>query len=277
MSTSKASWLEYVPDITRALPWLRGDHWGKRALRRLILSMTGLSRGGRCLQRAHMRQKEGDAVFGAIAAECELRLVAEGELPVGALVVVANHPTGPMDGISFGAWLCSQRDDVRILTSDVLSKIPCFHDRVIGLALYESSSAARQNALALKQAMRHLHAGGCLAVFPAGAAAWRRSDGVVREAEWSDVIFHLAVRCQAQLGLLRIDARNPMWLERLLAIHAHARTFFMGWCFLSARKKIHTLRWFGICQKSEQESVLEWKARCESLLRSGGEGVCPNR
>lgn len=264
----KKCWQEYAPDITLALPWLRGETVFRAVLRRLVMRSTALSWGARRLKRAHQQKVAEGNIFASIAAECGLRMRCEGKLPAGALVVVANHPTGPMDGISMGAWLFSQRSDVRILTTDALAQIPCFRDVVIGLSLYDGMGAVGKNSRGLLLAYRHLQKGGCLAVFPGGTAAWRRRDGVVREADWSDAIFHLAERSEAKLGVIHIDAKNPPWLARLMSMHSFVRTFLMGWSFFFARQTEHQICWRGLVERDAAESIPEWVKRCESISTS---------
>lgn len=266
--TMKKSWEEYAPDITRALPWLRGETAFRKVLRRMVMRASALSWGAQRLQRAHQLTDAGGNIFASIAAECGLRLRCDGKLPAGALVVVANHPTGPMDGIGMGAWLFSQRSDVRILTTDALARIPCFRDVVIGLSLYDGMEAVGQNSRGLLQAYRHLKQGGCLAVFPGGTVAWQRRDGVVREADWSDAMFHLAERSEAALGVISIHAKNPPWLARLMSMHSCVRTFLMGWSFFFARQTEHRICWRGLVARDVAESIPEWVKRCESISTS---------
>jgi putative hemolysin len=264
----KKCWQEYAPDITRALPWLRGETVFRAALRRMVMLSTALSWGAQRLQRAHQLTDTEGNIFASIAAECGLRLRCEGKLPAGALVVVANHPTGPMDGVCMGAWLFSQRSDVRILTTDALAQIPCFRNVVIGLSLYDGIEAVGQNSRGLLQAYRHLRKGGCLAVFPGGTAAWRRRDGVVREADWSDAMFQLAERSHAALGVISINAKNPPWLALLMSMHSFVRTLLMGWSFFFARQTEHRIRWRGVIARDASESMAQWVKRCERISSS---------
>jgi putative hemolysin len=209
-----------------------------------------------------------DNPFAGIARVCRLQVDGDGELPRGALVVVANHPTGPMDGISYGSWLLERRPDALILTNGALAQIPLFKGKVIGLSLYDDARAARLNALALKRVMKHLSQGGCVAAFPAGTIGWRRADGRVRDPEWMPTVFELALRTKAQVACVKIKARNGWILERLLAVHAMVRTFLLGWSFLAACGGKHELRLCGVIEPNEGKQARQVVDEARRLVES---------
>jgi putative hemolysin len=242
------AWRDYVPDLTSALPFLAGDSAFRRLLRSLAGKLTALEMGGKLLHKAHQMNPRRANLFADIAEVCRLQVDGEGDLPTGPLVVVANHPTGPMDGISYGSWLLDRRPDALILTNGALARIPSFEGRVIGLSLYDDARAASMNALALRRVLKHLHQGGCVAAFPAGTIGWRQSDGSVRDPEWMTTVFDIALRAKAPVACVKIIARNGPVLDRLLALHAHVRTFLLGWSFLYACGGRHVLKLCGVLE-----------------------------
>ena len=250
-------WHDYVPDFTTALPWLAGDGVMRRMLRSLVAKITALEQGGRLLHRAHQMEVSRANPFAGIAQVCALQVDGAGALPAGPLVVVANHPTGPMDGISYGSWLFDQRPDAIILTNGALANIPLFEGRVVGLSLYDDAASARVNAMALKRVIKHLQSGGCVAAFPAGTIGWRQADGTIRDPQWMTTVFELAMRTRAQVACIRIHARNRAVMERALSWHSQVRTFLLGWSFLDACGGKHELNSCGLLRSSDYGNAHE--------------------
>ncbi len=244
------AWRDYVPDLTTALPFLAGNSALSRLLRSLAAKLTALEQGGKLLYKAHQMEAHGANLFADIAHVCRLEVCGVGDLPDGPLVVVANHPTGPMDGISYGSWLLERRPDALILTNGALAQIPSFEGKVIGLSLYDDARASSINGMALRRVLKHLHQGGCVAVFPAGTIGWRHADGMVRDPQWMTTIFDIALRSTAPVACVRIIARNGPVMERLMALHAKIRTFLLGWSFLHACGSRHELRLCGLLENN---------------------------
>src|SRR3546814_9098827 len=88
----------------------------------------------------------------------------------GATVVVANHPFGGVEGVLLGKLLRQRRSDVKILVNDMLTRIPEMRELFIPVSVLDPKARAR-NASGLREANRHLKAGGLLLLFPAGMVA----------------------------------------------------------------------------------------------------------
>lgn len=236
--------VDYIPDVCTALPILSGDHWCKNLLRRGVHRLTGLHSSAAILVKADATWDGERNRFQEILTHSSVTLESEGHLPkVGSALVVANHPTGPMDGIVLAAWLTTQRSDVRILTTEALTEIPSLRDIVIPLRLYEGENVENANAQSLRKAMVHLRRGGILAVFPAGTIAVPYDPYAAPiEQPWKESVFALAKRCAAPIVCLQIQQQHRPIIARILRLHAWVRTLAMGWLFLLMRHETFRLR-----------------------------------
>ena len=89
----------------------------------------------------------------------------------GACVVVANHPHGLVDGMVLAELVGRVRRDYRILTRSLLTDVPEVADLMISVPFPHERGAHAGNLAMRDEAMRHLGAGGCIIVFPAGGVA----------------------------------------------------------------------------------------------------------
>lgn len=262
------SWRDYIPDLSVALPLLAGDGKIRQLLRTIAAKVTALDRGGSMLANAHRKSYDAANPFISIAQECNLTVEGYGDLPMGPLVVVANHPTGPMDGISYGKWLMERRPDTLLFTTDALATIPSFRPVVIGLSLYGDQSTARGNAKALRRAMQHLSRGGCIAAFPAGTISWQHPDGVVRDGVWLPTVFEIAMRCAAPVACVQIQARHNSIREYLLSLHSVARTFLLGRAFLWSCGTTHKLNLRGLVKTEDVATAFDLCNTARVLVES---------
>lgn len=231
----------YIPNISTALPFLAGDGWWQKPLRTGIHWITGLYPSAKILARADAQWSGKSNRFQEILLCAKVSLDATGTLPShGSAVVVANHPTGPMDGIVFGAWLTAQRSDVLILTTEALAAIPSLRDCVIPLRLYDGPQDEISNAQSLRKVISHLRRGGVIAVFPAGSI--ELPDPHKQGSHlWQDSIFSIALRYQIPIHCVRLHQEHSKWTTRILHLHAWIRTLTMGWLFLLMCNKRHPL------------------------------------
>lgn len=114
--------------------------------------------------------------------------------PTGPLVVVANHPSGLVDGMVIAEMVNRVRSDFKILTRSLLTGIPEVEQFMIPVPFpHEDNSRALGLQMRI-DTMAHLRAGGAIILFPAGKVAMADSWwGPAIEAEWN-LFTHKIVR-----------------------------------------------------------------------------------
>ncbi len=104
----------------------------------------------------------------------------------GAVVVVANHPHGLVDGMIMGELVSRVRGDFKILTRSLLTGIPEIEQFMIPVP-FPHEENSRELGLQMRDlTMSHLKAGGLVILFPAGKVATSEGwFGPAIEAEWN--------------------------------------------------------------------------------------------
>lgn len=145
----------------------------------------------------------------------------------GPLIVVANHPLGGLEGMLLTQELLQHRPDMKVLTNELLLRIPEFANLFIGLDVL-SANASRKNARGVRMACRHLHEGGALLVFPAGTVASISPRKFrIEDAQWSDLVGRLAKRYRAACLPVHIHARNSLLFYLAGLVHPRLRTVLL--------------------------------------------------
>jgi len=108
----------------------------------------------------------------------------------GALVVVANHPYGVMDGLIINQLIQNVRSDFKVLTNGVLCKAPEANKSLLPIDFSGTEEAMRTNLATRKAARDILKNGGCIVVFPAGgvSAITSLKDKVAQDTQWQPFI-----------------------------------------------------------------------------------------
>jgi putative hemolysin len=188
----------------------------------VVESLLGLSKLGALYE----RRQGGDFVAEALRL-LRIQVHVDGdvdEIPErGPVVVVANHPSGGLDGLALAHLVQRRRPDVKILANHLLTRIPELRERIIGVNTF--SMTGRENAAALRAARRWLADGGALIVFPAGEVSnAARSAGRSVDGVWKRGVLKLIDWSDAAVVPSYIHAR-PSWLLRLSGcIHPRLRT-----------------------------------------------------
>ena len=104
----------------------------------------------------------------------------------GPVVVVANHPSGLVDGMIMAAMVNQVRSDFRILTRSLLTGIPEVEEFMIPVP-FPHEENSRELGLEMRNlTMEHLKRGGVIILFPAGRVACSETwFGTAVEAEWN--------------------------------------------------------------------------------------------
>jgi putative hemolysin len=141
----------------------------------------------------------------------------------GPAIVVANHPTGALDGLALAHALMRRRADVRLLGNHLLSRIPEMLDWTIAVNPFDPRSI--ENRRGFRQARDWLRRGGLLVVFPAGAVSnVAREDGVLVDSEWQRGILGLTRWSSAQVVPAFVGVRSSAWFRLAGLIHPRLRT-----------------------------------------------------
>jgi putative hemolysin len=133
----------------------------------------------------------------------------------GAVVVVANHPHGMVDGMIFADLIGRVRPDYRILTRSLLTDI----DEVAGTFMISvpfphDPDAQRKGVEMRAAAMAHLKAGGVVALFPSGVVASSETwFGPAIEAEWNVFTAKMIRRSGAAVVPLKFPGANSRWYQ----------------------------------------------------------------
>lgn len=65
----------------------------------------------------------------------------------GPSIIVANHPFGGIEGVALAGLLLQRRNDVKVLTNELLCRIPEFKDVLIGVDVLSKQAKAKANGL----------------------------------------------------------------------------------------------------------------------------------
>jgi putative hemolysin len=104
----------------------------------------------------------------------------------GPVVVVANHPSGLVDGLVMARLVMQVRSDFKILTRSLLTGIPEIAYHMVPVPFPHEEDSLEKGLEMRRISMEHLANGGVLILFPAGkvatSAGWW---GPAIEAEWN--------------------------------------------------------------------------------------------
>ena len=197
----------------------------KRGLIRLVEAATGQ----RTLHRLYMANRRhgiaGESFFAAAVRSLAIDVRHDGAalaaIPAeGPVVVVANHPYGVLDGIVV-SWLIQQRrTDFLVLTNAVLLRAPEIAAHVLPIDFAPTEEALRTNLASRAAARRHLDAGGCVVVFPAGGistAPDRLGRRRAIDGPWQPFTAQLIQRTRATVVPICFEGQN----SRLFQIASH--------------------------------------------------------
>ena len=145
--------------------------------------------------------------------------------PDGALVVVANHPTGALDGLLLLSLLRRVRPDVKILGNSWLQWIRELRGDLIPIDVWRGRECVQRNARSLRAAVRWVRHGHALIVFPAGEVAHTRDEeGRLAESAWHPAAARIVRSTGATVVPVFIPGRNSVAFQRAGRIHALLRT-----------------------------------------------------
>ena len=213
----------HTPSRQRRAPdWLRLGALTSRGLARL----------------ARVREEARDLAdpFAVAARALEALEVTIGLMPAaeqhipgaGAVVIVANHPFGGLDGLAAIATVGRRRHDLRILANPELASLEGIGELIIAVDPFGGARARRANGSALRKALRWLAAGGALLVFPAGEVSSLDLRTLsVTDRPWSATAARLVRRSGADVVPMHFAGANGALFQLAGLVHPRLRTLLL--------------------------------------------------
>ena len=192
-----------------AWPLLRGPvHWliGYRPGRKLADEVAGMG-----------PEAAVDHVSGLL--DLKLDLTGLENVPsAGRLLIIANHPTGPADGIAIFDALRPVRRDLHFYANqDTIRLAPALEGTVIGVEWREHMRTREQSRAAVVRTREVFEQERAMFIFPAGRIALRRRGGLV-DQPWQRSALSLARKHKAPVLPVYLNGpRSPLiqWLGRV--------------------------------------------------------------
>ncbi|HYT68727.1 MAG TPA: lysophospholipid acyltransferase family protein [Vicinamibacterales bacterium] len=147
----------------------------------------------------------------------------------GPLIVVANHPTGALDGLVAAAALREVRPDVRVLANHLLARIPELAESCFFVDPFAGPAAAARSQAGLRAAHLWLRRGGALIVFPSGEVA------STHEAQWQTTAGRLALATRARIVPVLLEGENSRTFYAVGRVHPCLRSALLGRELLNKR------------------------------------------
>lgn len=205
--------------------------------RAAVERLPGVAELNRLYAESHARPEPrfADRALATLGVACDVAGDLEAIPQSGPLIVVANHPTGALDGLMLSSLLARRRRDVKILANHWLAHVEPLRDELL---LVDAFGDGRQrNRRPMRDAVRWLRDGGALCVFPAGAVShFRPSLLSIADPAWHDAIGRLVRMTEAAVVPCFIGGRNSVIFQAAGALHPWLRTALLP-CELLRRRK----------------------------------------
>ena len=212
-----------------------------RILSRFIMSVFGLNKINKLYQDTYYNEDYTAGLLEYLGIAYDLPDKDRANVPAeGPLIVICNHPTGPMDGIAMINALLRVRGDVRFMSNYLLERIEPFRKYIFLVDPFDSKTRS-MNMKGLKDCMAHVRGGGALVIFPAGeVATWQKGFRDIKDKEWEPAVMRFIRKCEVPVLPVYLDGRNSTLFRLMGKIHPRLRTAMLPNELLNKRGK--TLR-----------------------------------
>ncbi len=138
----------------------------------------------------------------------------------GALILIANHPYGILDGLMMGHILSKVRGDFRILANSVFRRAEELNRIILPIAFAETREAVQMNLETRKAALDYLARGGAIGVFPGGTVSTSATPfGEPMDPGWRHFTAKMIARSNATVVPIFFAGHNSRLFQ--LASHLH--------------------------------------------------------
>jgi putative hemolysin len=217
-----------------------GLDWPTRHLVELVPGVAALNR---LYTESHRRPEPRfpDRALAALGVTLDVRGAFDAVPATGPLLVVANHPTGMLDGLALLSLVARRRPDVKLLANRWLGHIPPLRGELLCVEAFAADG--RRNHGAARDAVRWLRQGGAVCVFPSGAVSHLHlRTRAVTDPAWRDGVARLVRLTGATVVPCHLGGRNSALFQIAGLVHPWLRTALLPRELLGRRGTRMTVR-----------------------------------
>ena len=161
----------------------------------------------------------------------------------GPLFIVANHPYGGPDTISLSALMSEARKDYKVLANSLIFSVEAVRPWLFPVNPFGGREAARQNVKAMRDALKHLGDGGCLAMFPAGeVSSLHLGRREITDPKWSPHAGKFVRETKATVLPVYFEGHNSALFQAAGLVNPRARTALLIREFMKRRGTVVRVR-----------------------------------
>jgi putative hemolysin len=177
-------------------------------------------------------------VLGKVGADTQVENIDALEaLPKDkALIIVANHPLGALEGMYLAQQLLRFRPDLKVLTNELLLQFKEFEDLFIGVDVLNPGKQ-QLNAQGMRKVTSHLRSGGALLMFPAGTVSQLSKNGVIQDSPWKPIVGRLALKYNTLCLPVFIQGQNNFLFYASGWINKRLRTLLLPRAMLAQKNQ----------------------------------------
>lgn len=185
----------------------------------------------------------------------------------GPLVIAANHPYGGIDGLAAISALLRVRSDLRVVATTVLAALEPLRSILFPVDNFGRREALATNVVMVRAAIRHVHAGGSLLLFPAGSVSHLDlSSASVVDPPWKRSAVRLITTTGAPVAPLYVHGSNGAGFQLAGLLHPALRTAMLPREVTNKRGTVLDLR-LGRPIAAERIANIDEAATVERMLR----------
>ena len=178
---------------------------------------------------AKFSDKKGYEFISALVGELEIKYEINPDdlerIPKESpFIVVSNHPYGGLEGLILLHALLKIRPDIKIMGNYILKGVDQIKEYVFPVSIEEENGKIKSSLSGAKQALTHLHNGGCLVIFPAGEVSSYYQDSLgIKDKIWPDGIIRLIKKQKVPIVPIYFHGTNSRLFHFLGLIHPSLR------------------------------------------------------
>lgn len=131
----------------------------------------------------------------------------------GAIIIIANHPTGIADGIAVFDAIRQFRDDIKFYAnSDALRVCAKFEETIIPIEWVQDKRNREKTKITLIETKKTIEDGKALIIFPAGRLA-RKINGKLTDPEWANSAIAIAKKYNIPILPIKINGPDALWFH----------------------------------------------------------------